>query len=281
MFKIAIDGPAGSGKSTISKLLAKKLNFEYIDTGAMYRAITLKALRLGVDLEKDESYAFLDNTVLDIANGKVLLDNEDVSEAIRSVEVTNQVSTPSKIGVVRTFLVDYQRKISESKNVIMDGRDIGTVVLPNANLKVYLTASVECRAKRRMLEREEKGIVLSLEETINEMIVRDTKDSTRAISPLKQAEDAVLVDSSDMTIEEVINEIIKLACERGLKIMSKERIYEGQNVRGRILNVTKDAIYLELSEGEKIVGKVVEAEVLKTSQIPYENSRGRFTAVVI
>ena len=253
MFKIAIDGPAGSGKSTISKLLAKKLNFEYIDTGAMYRAITLKALRLGVDLEKDESYAFLDTTVLDIANGKVLLDNEDVSEAIRSVEVTNQVSTPSKIGVVRTFLVDYQRKISESKNVIMDGRDIGTVVLPNANLKVYLTASVECRAKRRMLEREEKGIVLSLEETINEMIVRDTKDSTRAISPLKQAEDAVLVDSSDMTIEEVINEIIKLACERGLKIMSKERIYEGQNVRGRILNVTKDAIYLELSEGEKAV----------------------------
>ena len=253
MFKIAIDGPAGSGKSTISKLLAKKLNFEYIDTGAMYRALTLKALRLGVDLEKDESYAFLDTTVLDIANGKVLLDNEDVSEAIRSVEVTNQVSTPSKIGVVRTFLVDYQRKISESKNVIMDGRDISTVVLPNANLKVYLTASVECRAKRRMLEREEKGIVLSLEETINEMIVRDTKDSTRAISPLKQAEDAVLVDSSDMTIEEVINEIIKLACERGLKIMSKERIYEGQNVRGRILNVTKDAIYLELSEGEKAV----------------------------
>lgn len=253
MFKIAIDGPAGSGKSTISKLLAKKLNFEYIDTGAMYRAITLKALRLGVDLEKDESYAFLDTTVLDIANGKVLLDNEDVSEAIRSVEVTNQVSTPSKIGVVRTFLVDYQRKISESKNVIMDGRDIGTVVLPNANLKVYLTASVECRAKRRMLEREEKGVILSLEETINEMIVRDTKDSTRAISPLKQAEDAVLVDSSDMTIEEVINEIIKLACERGLKIMSKERIYEGQNVRGRILNVTKDAIYLELSEGEKAV----------------------------
>lgn len=253
MFKIAIDGPAGSGKSTISKLLAKKLNFEYIDTGAMYRAITLKALRLNKDLEDENSYDFLSTTILDIANGRVLLDNEDVSEAIRSVEVTNQVSTPSKIGVVRSFLVDYQRKISESKNVIMDGRDIGTVVLPNANLKVFLTASVECRAKRRMLEREEKGVVLSLEETIEEMIVRDTKDSTRAISPLKQADDAILVDSSDMTIEEVINEIIKLAIERGLKIMSKERIYEGQNVRGRILNVTKDAIYLELAEGEKAV----------------------------
>lgn len=282
MFKIAIDGPAGSGKSTISKLLAKELNFEYIDTGAMYRAITLKALRLGVDLEKDESYDFLSDTKLDIQNGKVLLDDEDVSEAIRSVEVTNQVSTPSKIGVVRTFLVDYQRKISESKNVIMDGRDIGTVVLPNANLKVFLTATVECRAKRRMLEREEKGVILSLEETINEMIVRDTKDSTRAISPLKQAEDAILVDSSDMSIEEVINEIIKLACERGLKIMSKERIYEGQNVKGRIINVTNDAIYLELAEGQKAVIysndllDYVEGQKLRN----YYNEGGEFSAQV-
>lgn len=252
MFKIAIDGPAGAGKSTIAKLLAKKLNFEYIDTGAMYRAITLKGLRLGINLEDEDAYGFLDSTILDIANGRFILDGEDVSEAIRSVEVTNEVSTPSKIRVVREFLVDYQRKISESKNVIMDGRDIGTVVLPNANLKIYLDASVECRARRRMLERMEKGINISLEETIEEIEVRDKKDSTRKINPLRKADDAIVIDSSNMTIEEVINEIMNLANERGFK-MSKERIYEGQNVKGRILNVTKDAVYLELDEGEKAV----------------------------
>ena len=163
MFKIAIDGPAGAGKSTISKIVAEKLHFEYIDTGAMYRAVTLKALRLGIDMEDENAYGFLDSTSLDIMNGHVILDGEDVSEAIRSVEVTNQVSTPSKIGAVRSFLVDYQRKISDAKNVIMDGRDIGTVVLPNADLKIYLDATVECRAKRRMLERLEKGLSLSLE----------------------------------------------------------------------------------------------------------------------
>ncbi len=253
MFKIAIDGPAGAGKSTISKLLAEKLKFEYIDTGAMYRAITLKAINLGVDLEKEESYSFLNDTFLDIENGRVILDHQDVSKEIRSVEVTNQVSTPSKIGVVREFLVNYQRKISDAKNVIMDGRDIGTVVLPNANLKVYLDATVECRAYRRMIERKEKGVELSLDETINEIKVRDTKDSTRAISPLRIADDAVIIDSSNMSIEEVINEIIKLVIERGFKIMSNEKIYEGKKVSGRILNVTKDAVYLELNEGEKAV----------------------------
>lgn len=253
MFKIAIDGPAGAGKSTISKLVAQKLNFEYIDTGAMYRAITLKAMRLGRDLEKEESYDFLEATILDIENGRVILDNEDVSEAIRSVEITNNVSTPSKIGVVRSFLVDYQRKISNAKNVVMDGRDIGTVVLPNANLKIYLDATVECRALRRMKERAEKGVILGLEETIEEIKVRDLKDSTRAISPLCKAEDAVIIDSSEMSIEEVVNRIIFLVNERGFKSMSTENFYEGLNVKGRILNVTKDAIYLELTEGEKAV----------------------------
>lgn len=253
MFKIAIDGPAGAGKSTISKIVAEKLHFEYIDTGAMYRAITLKAIRLGIDMEDETAYGFLDSTSLDIMNGHVILDGEDVSEAIRSVEVTNQVSTPSKIGVVRSFLVEYQRKISDSKNVIMDGRDIGTVVLPNADLKIYLDATVECRAKRRMLERLEKGLSLSLEETIKEIEVRDYKDSTRKISPLKKADDAIVIDSSNMTIDEVVNEIILLVNERGFKIMSKEKITEFQTVKGRIINVTKDAIYLELEEGEKAV----------------------------
>jgi cytidylate kinase len=144
------------------------------------------------------------------------MDGEDVSEAIRTVEVTENVSTPSKIGVVRSFLVDYQRKISDSKSVIMDGRDIGTVVLPDADLKIYLIASVECRAKRRMLERELKGIYKTLEETMLEIETRDHKDSTRKISPLKCAEDAIVVDSSDMTIDEVVGEIIKLVNERGL-----------------------------------------------------------------
>lgn len=253
MFKIAIDGPAGAGKSTISKLLAKRLNFEYIDTGAMYRAITLKALRLGVNLENEESYDFLSDTYLDIENGRVILDHQNVSEEIRSIDVTNQVSTPSKIRIVREYLVNYQRKISESKNVVMDGRDIGTVVLPNANLKIYLDATVECRAYRRMIERKEKGVEQSLEKTIEEIKIRDTKDSTRKISPLCIADDAVVIDSSNMTIEEVVNEIIRLVIERGFKIMSNEKFYEGKNVQGRILNVTKDAVYLELNGGEKAV----------------------------
>lgn len=216
MFKIAIDGPAGAGKSTIAKILAAKLGIEYIDTGAMYRAITLKALRLGINMEDDDAYGFLSTTSLDIINGKVFMDGEDVSTLIRSVEITENVSTPSKIGVVRSFLVDYQRIISNSKSVIMDGRDIGTVVLPNAELKIYLIASVECRALRRMKEREESGIFKSLEETMEEIEIRDHKDSTRKISPLKCAEDAVVVDSSDMTIDEVVNCIINLVNERGL-----------------------------------------------------------------
>lgn len=216
MYKIAIDGPAGAGKSTIAKIVAKKLNIEYIDTGAMYRAITLKALKLGIDMEDENGYYFLNDTHLDICNGRVIMDHQDVSEAIRTVEVTENVSTPSKIARVRSFLVDYQRKISESKSIIMDGRDIGTVVLPNAELKIYLTASVECRALRRMLEREASGVFKSLEETMIEIETRDHKDSTRKISPLKCAEDAIVIDSSNMTIDEVVDLIIKLVNERGL-----------------------------------------------------------------
>lgn len=255
MFKIAIDGPAGAGKSTIAKIIAKKLNIEYIDTGAMYRAVTLKALRLGIDMEDENAYGFLETTVLDICNGRFIMDGEDVSESIRTVEVTENVSTPSKIGVVRSYLVDYQRKISDSKSVIMDGRDIGTVVLPDAELKIYLIASVECRAKRRMLEREQSGIFKSLEETMLEIETRDHKDSTRKISPLKCAEDAIVVDSSDMTIDEVVSEIIKLVNERGLIKMSEknEKYYVGQTVTGTVTGVNSNAIYLEIEEGVKAV----------------------------
>ncbi len=249
MFKIAIDGPAGAGKSTISKIVAEKLGFQYIDTGAMYRAITYKALKQGVDLEKEESYDFLSNTKLDVDGTKIFIDNVDVSTEIRSVEVTTNVSTPSKIGVVRNWLVDYQRKISGSKNVVMDGRDIGTVVLPNADLKIYLDASAECRAERRRKERLEKGVDISFEETLEEIKTRDFKDSTREISPLKKADDAVLVDSSDMSIEEVVQTIINLVNERGSNKMSNVKFFEGQEVKGIINNVTKEAVYVEL-EGE-------------------------------
>ena len=255
MFKIAIDGPAGAGKSTIAKIIAKELNIEYIDTGAMYRAITLKALRLGVNMEDENAYGFLSSTELDICNGRFIMDGEDVSEAIRTVEVTENVSTPSKIGVVRSYLVDYQRKISDSKSVIMDGRDIGTVVLPNAELKIYLIASVECRARRRMLEREQSGVFKSLEETMLEIETRDHKDSTRKISPLKCAEDAIVVDSSDMTIDEVVSEIIKLVNERGLIKMSEknQKYFVGQTVTGTVTGSNSNAVYLEIEEGVKAV----------------------------
>lgn len=249
MFKIAIDGPAGAGKSTISKIVAEKLNFQYIDTGAMYRAITYKAMNLGLNLDDEKTYNFLSNTNLEVDGTKIFLDGEDVSTKIRSVEITTNVSTPSKIGIVRSWLVDYQRKISESKNVVMDGRDIGTVVLPNADLKIYLDATPECRAKRRMLERSEKGVNISFEETLEEIKLRDFKDSTRENSPLKRAEDAVLVDSSHMTIEEVVKTIINLVNERGSIKMSNVKFFEGQEVRGIINNVTKEAVYIEL-EGE-------------------------------
>lgn len=251
MFKIALDGPAGAGKSTISKIVAEKLGFQYIDTGAMYRAITYKALKLGVDLEDEKSYDFLSDTILDVDGTKIFIDNVDVSTEIRSVEVTTNVSTPSKIGVVRSWLVDYQRRISDSKNVVMDGRDIGTVVLPNADLKIYLDASAECRAERRRKERLEKGVDISFEETLEEIKTRDFKDSTREISPLKKADDAILIDSSNMSIEEVVQTIINLVYEneRGSNKMSNVKFFEGQEVKGIINNVTKDAVYVEL-EGE-------------------------------
>jgi cytidylate kinase len=283
MFKIAIDGPAGAGKSTIAKIIAKELNIEYIDTGAMYRAITLKALRLGIDMEDENAYSFLNQTELYICNGRFIMDGEDVSESIRTVEVTENVSTPSKIGVVRTFLVDYQRKISESKSVIMDGRDIGTVVLPNAELKIYLIASVECRARRRMLERELKGIYKTLEETMEEIEVRDHKDSTRKISPLKCAEDAIVVDSSDMTIDEVVSEIIKLVNERGLIKMSEtnQKYYVGQTVKGTVTGVNSNAIYLEIEEGVKAVIYANDLLEMPTGKLYLEYAEGaEFSAQV-
>lgn len=247
MIKIAVDGPAGAGKSTIAKIVAKELNIEYIDTGAMYRAITLKAMKLNKNLEDENAYDFLESTKLDSVNGKIYLDDIDVNEEIRSVDVTKNVSTPSKMAIVRNYLVNFQREISKSKSVIMDGRDIGTVVLPDANPKIYLDASVECRAIRRMNERSAKGIQTSFEETKEEIIVRDKKDSSREISPLRVADDAIVIDTSDMSIEQVVTKIIEIVNERGLMKMSNELFKEGQEVKGIIKNVTKTAVYIDLA----------------------------------
>lgn len=210
-FIVAVDGPAGSGKSTISKIVAKELEMTYLDTGAMYRMVTLAVIRNQVNIENlDEVNEMLDNLKLDIIKDKFYLNNEDVSEAIRGVEVTNNVSRIAAIKLVREKLVDMQRSISEGKKVILDGRDIGTVVFPNADIKVFLVASPEERAKRRVKEFLSKGIDTDFETVLAEILKRDEMDSTRKESPLLKAKDAVLIDTSFMNIEEVSEEIINL-----------------------------------------------------------------------
>ena len=210
-FIVAIDGPAGSGKSTISKIVAKKKGFTYLDTGAMYRMVTLATIKKNVNIEnKEEIVDLLKNIKLNIEKDKFYLGNEDVSEEIRGVEVTSNVSKVAAIKEVREELVRLQREISQGKNVILDGRDIGTVVFPNAQLKVFLVGSSEERAKRRVKEFESKGINISYQEVLDEIIKRDKMNSTKEESPLLQAEDAVLVDTSSMSIDEVSNKIVEL-----------------------------------------------------------------------
>lgn len=224
-WQIAIDGPASAGKSTVAQAIAEKLNLEYIDSGAMYRAVTLKAIELGINMEEEKEYEFLETTKIDFQNRKIYLDGKDVSKEIRTLEISNNVSVPSRIGYVREKLVAIQRHLAESKNVIMDGRDIGTVVLPNANVKIFLTASVEERARRRMVERQVKGMEeQSLESTVEEIKARDFKDSTRKISPLKKADDAIEIDSSNLCFEEVVEEIIRIVCERGYEMEEKKDV---------------------------------------------------------
>lgn len=209
---IAIDGPAGAGKSTIAKIIAKKLNIEYIDTGAMYRAITLKFLRSGVDFENqfNKMIDILNDTEISFENGRVYLDDRDVSEEIRTIEIGKHVSKVAAIPEVREKLVKLQRSIAEKKSVVMDGRDIGTNVLKDADIKIFLIASVEERAKRRHKELIEKGTNVSFEEIFKEIENRDYIDSTRKTNPLKKAEDAIIVDSSNKTIEEVVEEILDI-----------------------------------------------------------------------
>ena len=266
-FKIAIDGPAGAGKSTIAKIVANKLGIEYLDTGAMYRAITLKALRLGIDLENESEYEFIYSTTIDFDNGRLLLDGEDVSEAIRSLEVTNNASLVSSFGNVRTEMVEQQRKLGGIKAVIVDGRDIGTVVFPDAELKVFLIASPEVRALRRMKEREEKGVNTStLEETIKEINTRDFKDSTRAISPLKKAEDAIEVDTSNMTIDAVVEEIIRLVTERGFKMEDVKVVNEEVKEETEV-SVEEQAVEAVQEEKVEEVANEEKAPQLKELQL--------------
>lgn len=211
---IAIDGPAGAGKSDISKMLAAQLGFAYLDTGAMYRAIALKALRGGVEL--DDSAALGDMlacTELDVRCSRegapeVVLDGEDVTGLLRTQQVGDAASRVSALKLVREWLLEAQRSIARSGDVIMDGRDIGTEVLPDAEVKIYLTASCEVRARRRLTQLLQKGEHAELDDVMREVRERDERDMTRDVSPLRQADDAVFVDSSDMTREEVVKAIM-------------------------------------------------------------------------
>ena len=207
---IAIDGPAGSGKSTIAKLIAEDLELVYLDTGAMYRLVTLKALNDGILGNLDKIIKMLDNLSIDIKENGFYLDDIDVSEEIRKPVVSENVSDIAAIREVREKMVDLQRKFSESKNVILDGRDIGTVVFPNADVKIFLVADAKERANRRYKELVAKGENVRIEEIYENILKRDEIDSTRKESPLKKADKAIEVDTTSKNIEEVKNEILNI-----------------------------------------------------------------------
>ncbi len=215
---VAIDGPAGAGKSTIAKMVAEKIGYAYIDTGAMYRSVAWKFLQTGKAFDEDY-ISMLANTMVimfkpEASVNRVFVDDVEVTEAIRSAEVTALVSRVAAIGAVREAMVDQQRRMGESGGVLMDGRDIGTVVFPNAQLKVFLTATVDERAMRRYKELVAKGQQVDLEQLKADIANRDKQDSERAISPLRQAEDGVYLDSSDMSIDQVAAYIENLVKER-------------------------------------------------------------------
>ncbi|KAF0338673.1 (d)CMP kinase [Pediococcus acidilactici] len=216
--QIAIDGPASAGKSTVAKIVAKDLSYIYCDTGAMYRAVTLKAMQNHFDLNDEEKIAtMLTETKLNFEPGdpvqKVFLDGKEVTEAIRRMDVTNAVSTIAAQEQVRKVLTDWQRDLAKDGGIVMDGRDIGSVVLPNAEVKIFLVASVQERAERRYKENIAKGMDTDLEQLKKEIEIRDHKDSTREISPLTKAADAIEVDTTAMSIEEVVQKILDIVHE--------------------------------------------------------------------
>ena len=214
-YNIAIDGPAGAGKSTIAKLVAKEKGYIYVDTGAMYRGLAIHFLKKGI--QPDEKEKIIDACKdADVSIGyedgaqQIYLNGENITSMLREEAGGNMASISSAVPEVRAKLLDLQRNLAKEKDVVMDGRDIGTHVLPNADVKIYLTASVECRANRRFKELTEKGIACNYDEIAQDIQERDTRDMNREIAPLKKADDAVLVDSSDMTIEEVVKAITGL-----------------------------------------------------------------------
>ena len=214
-YNVAIDGPAGAGKSTIAKLVAKEKGYIYVDTGAMYRGLAIHFIKKGVDPENREAVAECcrdAQVTIGYEDGvqQVYLNGENITSLLRTEEVGNMASKTSVIPEVREKLLDLQRSLAREKDVIMDGRDIGTNILPDADVKIYLTASVETRAMRRYNELREKGEACELKEIEQDIRERDARDMNREIAPLKKAEDAVLIDSSDMTIEEVVDRICSL-----------------------------------------------------------------------
>ena len=213
---IAVDGPAGSGKSTISKLLAKELGLVYVDTGAMYRLFTLKMLKENILFsDSDKINELLENLNINIENDRFYLDEKDVSEEIRKTDVAENVSKTAAIKEVREKMVNLQREFSKSKNVILDGRDIGTVVFPEADIKIFLVADPRERAERRFKELKAKGENISLDSIYENILKRDKLDSTRENSPLKKANDAIEVDTTGKNIEEVKNIILNLYNNKG------------------------------------------------------------------
>ena len=214
-FVIAIDGPSASGKSTVAKEIAKILDISYLDTGAMYRAFTYYLLKENISLTEEEIKKVIGNINIDIEKDSVILNGEDISKKIRGDEVTKNVSKVSAIPIVREVLVDSQRNISKGKSIVLDGRDIGTVVFPNAKYKFFITATAEERAMRRFKD-EKSSLNKSYEEILEDLKARDVLDSNREISPLRQAEDAHLIDSTEMTLREVVEKIINII--RGIDV---------------------------------------------------------------
>lgn len=214
---VAIDGPAGAGKSTIAKILSKKFNLNYIDTGAMYRGVTLLAQRKGINPEEIEKLCkLIESSKFYFLKDKLFINGEDVSEDIRSQEVTNKVSFYAAVEEVRELLVDIQQNISKNYDVIMDGRDIGAVVLPKANVKFFVTATPEIRAKRRYEELMKKNKIVEYENILQEIIKRDYIDSNREVNPLRKVEDAIEIDTSTLSINEIVDQMstyIKKAIE--------------------------------------------------------------------